>query len=73
MHHHVDTSQWLFLLFSDDAIVAGIRAQLPPGHPMTFTGLAMANIDSTDMLTEWSTYFLDARNHIPGTPVDWIR
>jgi hypothetical protein len=61
------------LTHPDDAIVLGIQAALPAAHRIAFTGLAMANIDSVDMLEEWVTYFLDKRNHRPGVPLDSIR
>jgi hypothetical protein len=32
----------------------------------------MANIDTTEMLVDWITYFLDARNHRPDTPIGSI-
>eukprot|EP00048_Salpingoeca_helianthica_P017509 m.237593 g.237593 ORF g.237593 m.237593 type:complete len:591 (-) comp21225_c0_seq1:25-1797(-) len=69
-HEHANTKESYTALY--DAIVLGMKAALPAGHHVSFTGLAMANIDSTDMLVEWVEYFLDPRNHKPGVPIDTI-
>eukprot|EP00026_Physarum_polycephalum_P005216 Phypoly_transcript_05246.p1 GENE.Phypoly_transcript_05246~~Phypoly_transcript_05246.p1 ORF type:complete len:383 (-),score=55.27 Phypoly_transcript_05246:109-1257(-) len=47
-----------------DAIVAGILEVQPK---MTFVGMALAFRQPP-----WFTYFLNASNHGPGIPIDWI-
>lgn len=53
-----------------DAIVAGIRRWAPLGSArMKFVGLALGG---TRNYTSFVPYFLNASNHVPGTPVDMI-
>ena len=49
-----------------DAIVLGIRRHADPFGNIAFVGLSLPNIDSTDTVLQFASYFLDARNHDPA-------
>ncbi|MGB8260355.1 MAG: glycosyl hydrolase family 39 [Terracidiphilus sp.] len=49
-----------------DSIVAGIHAASPETK---FMGMALA---TPSMVPKYFEYFLDAKNHKPGTPIDYI-
>ncbi len=52
-----------------DAVVAGIKRWAPTGSKgMKFMGLALENSGGVDYMT----YFLNASNHIAGTPIDFV-
>jgi hypothetical protein len=46
-----------------DAQVRGVRAWADPNHTVSFVGLNLPNIDSSDKLSTWATYFLTPSNH----------
>ena len=50
-----------------DAVVRGVRAHADPGRTIRFVGLNLPNIDDTDKLVSWATYFLNASNHAADT------
>lgn len=49
-----------------DAVVSEIRKIAPD---MKFMGLSMALLEKAP---EWTTYFLDHQNHLPGIPLDMV-
>jgi len=63
-YEHAFTPQDYTKLY--DAVVAAVRKQLPETQ---FVGMSLAEPSNSPAFFE---YFLDARNHKPGTPLDWI-
>jgi len=64
---HSNTPASYTLLY--DAMVAGMRRFAPSGtRDLQWMGMALA------LHREWQWYehFLNASNHVPGTPLDWI-
>lgn len=49
-----------------DNVVAGIRRWADPSHKLQFVGMCLPNIDDTDIVVQWATYFLNASNHAPA-------
>eukprot|EP00041_Stephanoeca_diplocostata_P025211 m.655786 g.655786 ORF g.655786 m.655786 type:complete len:443 (+) comp22698_c0_seq27:1120-2448(+) len=49
-----------------DAIVQGIRKHADPNRTIAFVGMSLPNIDNTDAVVAWATYFLNASNHAPA-------
>lgn len=49
-----------------DAIVQGIRTHADPNNTIAFAGMSLPNIDDTNTVVEWATYFLNESNHAPG-------
>ena len=50
-----------------DAVVRGVRAHADPDKSIRFVGLSLPNIDDTDKLVSWATFFLNASNHAADT------
>lgn len=48
-----------------DAIVQGIRQHADPNRTISFVGMSLPNIDNTDTVVEWASYFLNTSNHAP--------
>jgi hypothetical protein len=49
-----------------DAVVAGVRQWADPEKSISFVGLSLPNIDSTEKVVQWASYFLNASNHAAG-------
>ena len=51
-----------------DQVVKYVREYADPGKRISFVGIAAAYADHY----QYYQYFLNASNHLPGTPLDWI-
>ena len=51
-----------------DQVVKYVREYADPKHQIEFVGIAAAYANHY----AYYTYFLNASNHLPGTPLDWI-
>lgn len=60
-YEHGHTAQSYTLEF--DAVVRGIRKFADPEKRVQFVGLSLPNIDNTNTVVAWVTYFLNASNH----------
>jgi hypothetical protein len=63
-YEHGNTPQSYTLQF--DAIVAALWASVDPLHSLRFNGMNLPNIDDTDKVVSWATYFLNTSNHASG-------
>ena len=65
MERNTDIGEYICIY---DAVVRHIRAMADPQHEIEFVALAEGNAEQFDDYA----VFLNASNHAPGTPLDWI-